>query len=76
MDSSAIEKYFLKIVDEDKNMSHGIAAIKTLLTVLEKTNCEFHHIQYFFHNPGYIDLWNRISLKMFILFSYNDSRAR
>lgn len=50
MDNVAIEKYFLKIIDEDKNQSNGIAAIKTLLTVLEKTNCEFHHFQHFFHN--------------------------
>lgn len=48
MDSSTIEQYFVNIVDADKNMSHGIAAIKTLLTVLEKTNCEFRHIEEFF----------------------------
>lgn len=48
MDPTSIEKHFLKIVDEDKNMSHGIAAIKTLLTVLEKTNCEFHHFESIF----------------------------
>jgi hypothetical protein len=39
MNALAIEKYFLKIVEDDKNMSNGIAAIKTLLVVLEKTNC-------------------------------------
>lgn len=50
MDSLAIEKYFVKIVDEDKNLSHGIAAIKTLLTVLEKTNCEFREIEFYFIN--------------------------
>lgn len=55
MNDQAIEKYFLKIIDEDKNMSNGIAAIKTLLTVLEKTNCkfilgsqDFHHKQIIF----------------------------
>lgn len=45
MDALAIEKYFLKIIEDDKNMSNGIAAIKTLLAVLEKTNCEFRHDQ-------------------------------
>lgn len=40
MNEQVIEKYFLKIIDEDKNMSNGIAAIKTLLMVLEKTNCK------------------------------------
>lgn len=50
MNNTAIEKHFLKIIDEDKNMSNGIAAIKTLLVVLEKTNCEFHHFQFNFRN--------------------------
>lgn len=53
MNDQAIEKYFLKIIDEDKNMSNGIAAIKTLLTVLEKTNCEFHKIKCYFRNPTF-----------------------
>ena len=44
MNDQVIEKYFLKIIDEDKNMSIGIAAIKTLLMVLEKTNCEKNFI--------------------------------
>ena len=48
MNDQAIEKHFLKIIDEDKNMSNGIAAIKTLLAVLEKTNCEFHHFSLLF----------------------------
>jgi translation initiation factor eIF-2B subunit alpha len=43
MNDLAIEKYFLKIIEDDKNMSNGIAAIKTLLLVLEKTNCKFHN---------------------------------
>jgi hypothetical protein len=40
MNNAQIEKYFVNIVDTDKNMSYGIAAIKTLLMVLEKTTCE------------------------------------
>lgn len=50
MNPQSIEKYFLKIIDEDKNMSNGIAAIKTLLMVLEKTNCEVSPHSTFFHN--------------------------
>ncbi|KAG5671803.1 hypothetical protein PVAND_001978 [Polypedilum vanderplanki] len=37
MDNAQIERYFLNIVNNDNNMSYGIAAIKTLLMVLEKT---------------------------------------
>lgn len=48
MNDTAIEKYFLKTIEEDKNMSNGIAAIKTLLCVLENLNCEFHHFRTFF----------------------------
>ena len=40
MDDESIYKYFLNIVDNDKNISNGIAAIKTLLLVLEKSNCK------------------------------------
>lgn len=40
MDQHEIERFFLNIVDNDKNLSNGIAAIKTLLLVLEKTNCK------------------------------------
>lgn len=40
MDHQEIERYFSNIVDADKNLSNGIAAIKTLLLVLEKTKCE------------------------------------
>jgi hypothetical protein len=40
MENIEIERFFLNIVEEDKNLSHGIAAIKTLLVVLEKTNCK------------------------------------
>lgn len=42
MDNQEIERYFLNIVNEDKNLSNGIAAIKTLLLVLEKTKCELN----------------------------------
>lgn len=41
MDDDSIIKYFLDIVDKDKDISNGIAAIKTLLVVLEKSNCKF-----------------------------------
>ena len=40
MDHLEIQRYFSNIVDDDKNMSNGIAAIKTLLLVLEKTKCK------------------------------------
>lgn len=40
MDHLEIERYFSNIVDGDKNLSNGIAAIKTLLLVLEKTKCK------------------------------------
>lgn len=43
MHEAQIEATFLEIVDNDSDMSYGIAAIKTLLSVLEKTNCEFHN---------------------------------
>lgn len=48
MNDAAIEKYFLKTIEDDKNMSNGIAAIKTLLWVLEHLRCEFHHFYNFF----------------------------
>lgn len=48
MNDAAIEKYFLSIIEEDKNMSNGIAAIKTLLRVLENLRCEFRHFHTFF----------------------------
>lgn len=35
-----VVKYFLNLLDEDKDMSSGIAAIKTLLMILEKKQCE------------------------------------
>lgn len=35
-----VEKHFLDELDKDKKLSAGIAAIKTLLMVLEKTNCK------------------------------------
>ena len=48
MNKIEINSIFLKIVEDDKNISNGIAAIKTLLVVLERTNCElfilFHHL--------------------------------
>lgn len=36
-----VEKHFLGLLEKDKKLSAGIAAIKTLLMVLEKTNCKF-----------------------------------
>lgn len=42
MNDNEILSHFIELVESDKNMSNGIAAIKTLLTVLEKTNCKFH----------------------------------
>lgn len=47
MDNLQIEKYFLNIVEKDKNMSYGIGAIKTLLMVLEKTTCKFNFLSEF-----------------------------
>lgn len=44
MDDESIIKYFLNIVDNDKDISKGIAAIKTLLLVLEKSNCKIQYI--------------------------------
>lgn len=54
-----VEKYFSQLLSEDKSLSAGIAAIKTLLMVLEKTKCtygvewaiiwyavEFHHTDF------------------------------
>lgn len=35
-----VEKYFSHLLSEDKGLSAGIAAIKTLLMVLEKTKCK------------------------------------
>lgn len=35
-----VVKYFLKLLDDDKELSSGIAAIKTLLMILEKKQCE------------------------------------
>jgi hypothetical protein len=70
MDSIAIEKHFTKIIDEDKNMSNGIAAIKTLLLVLEKTNCKFH--SHFIISIGF----QVISMITFSAFSLHNSRAR
>lgn len=34
-----VEKYFSNLLKNDKNLSAGIAAIKTLLMVLEKSKC-------------------------------------
>ncbi|KAH8278837.1 hypothetical protein KR018_010221, partial [Drosophila ironensis] len=39
-----VVKYFLRLLDEDKDLSSGIAAIKTLLKILEKTEFETIHI--------------------------------
>jgi hypothetical protein len=62
MDNQEIERYFLNIVNEDKNLSNGIAAIKTLLLVLEKTKC----------NQNYSHPHNHLIFK--IIFSQHNSR--
>lgn len=38
-----VEKYFSRTLNEDKNLSAGIAAIKTLLMVLEKSKCKYQY---------------------------------
>lgn len=38
-----VEKYFSDLLNKDHNLSAGIAAIKTLLMVLEKTKCKSIH---------------------------------
>ncbi|CAO1430400.1 unnamed protein product [Diamesa hyperborea] len=38
MNNLEVEKFFLNLVEDDKNLSNGIAAIKTLLMVLKKTD--------------------------------------
>lgn len=43
MNNSEVEKFFLNLVEDDKNLSNGIAAIKTLLMVLKKTDCKFQN---------------------------------
>lgn len=53
MNDKDIIQHFTKIVDSDKNMSNGIAAIKTLLYVLEEDNCEFHENILIFHTKFY-----------------------
>lgn len=35
-----VEKYFSQLLNKDKSLSAGIAAIKTLLMVLEKSKCK------------------------------------
>lgn len=35
-----VVKYFLQLLDDDKDLSSGIAAIKTLLMILEKKQCK------------------------------------
>lgn len=37
-----VERYFMDLLENDKNLSAGIAAIKTLLVLVEKTNCKWH----------------------------------
>lgn len=37
---SSVERYFCDLMVGDKNLSAAIAAMKTLLMVLEGTNCE------------------------------------
>lgn len=39
---SDVETYFLDLLQKDDSLSSGIAAIKTLLMVLEKTECKWH----------------------------------
>jgi len=34
-----VVKYFLQLLEEDKDLSSGIAAIRTLLMILEKKQC-------------------------------------
>lgn len=41
-DRNFVEKHFLGLLNDDKQLSAGIAAIKTLLMVLEKTNCRLY----------------------------------
>lgn len=36
-----VEKYFLKLLHDDQSLSAGLAAIKTLLMVLEQTKCMY-----------------------------------
>jgi hypothetical protein len=36
-----LQKFFFEIMEKDQNLSIGIAAINTLLMVLEKTECKF-----------------------------------
>lgn len=36
-----VEKFFSGLLNKDKSLSAGIAAIKTLLMVLENTKCEY-----------------------------------
>lgn len=44
MQEKDIEETFQKIIEADKDQSFGIAAIRTLLVVLERTNCEFSSV--------------------------------
>jgi hypothetical protein len=41
---SDVQKFFLEIQEKDENLSVGIAAINTLLMVLEQTECKCHNI--------------------------------
>lgn len=41
---SDVEKYFSKLLDEDENLSAGIAAIRTLLEVLQKSKCKTSYL--------------------------------
>lgn len=41
--SFSVERYFCDLMVGDKNLSAAIAAMKTLLMVLEETNSEFLH---------------------------------
>lgn len=36
-----VRNYFLKLLEQDRDLSSGIAAIKTLLMILEKKQCKY-----------------------------------
>lgn len=39
-----VEKYFSDLLSKDQSLSAGVAAIKTLLMVLEKTKCKSYFL--------------------------------
>lgn len=54
----SVEKYFTEIMAADTNMSAAIAAIKTLLRVLEDTNCKQKKIKFKYNYELISDLCN------------------